>query len=171
MMITILFIILKIIGANPEVEDHSEANIMVNLSEVKIPMVEASKIKMHTKVNIKAPIIKAITTKVITVSSIIHAEVITKAIVTANLEAGVVVTLEVITVVAATANPIIEAKLIINTISIMVMMITNSMSNMAQYVHYVVVTTTLLDIVLRENMILIISVSYTHLTLPTILRV
>ena len=142
---------------NPEVGDHTEANIMVDLSEVKIPMVEASEIKMHTKANIKAPTIKAITTKVIAVSTIIHAEVITKTIVTVNLEAGIVITLEVITMVAAVADPIIEATLIINTISITVMMTTNSMSNMAQHAHYVADTTTLPDIVLRENMILIIS--------------
>ena len=112
---------------------------------------------MHTKVNIKAPTIKAITTKVIVVSTIIHAEVITKAIVTANLEAGVMVAPEVITIVTAGADPIIEVTLIINTISITVMMTTNSMSNMAQHVHYVAATTTLLAIVLRENMTLIIS--------------
>ena len=78
MMISTLFIILKIIEANPESEDHTEANITVDLSEVKIPMVEASEIKMHTKVNIKAPIIKAITTKVIAISTTIHVEFLSK---------------------------------------------------------------------------------------------
>ena len=65
--------------------------------------------------------------------------------------------LEVITEVAAAADPIIEATLIINTISITVMMRTNSMSNMDQHVHYAVVIITFLDIVLKENKILIIS--------------
>ena len=89
--IPIIIITPKLIQVNLEVGDHTEPKIPVNFSEVKISVVEASEITMHTKAIIKAPIIKAITTNVITVSTIIHMEVIIKTIVRANLEAGVIV--------------------------------------------------------------------------------
>ena len=45
MRIPIIIITLKIIEISLEVGNHTEANPLVDLSEVKIPMVEASKIK------------------------------------------------------------------------------------------------------------------------------
>ena len=71
----------------------------------------------------------------------------------ANLEAEAVVMAEVITVDAATAGLIIEVTLTTNTISIMVMMMSTRQTNMVHHVHYAVVITTPLNIVLRENMI------------------
>ena len=60
---------------------------------------------------------------------------------------------EVITVDAVMVGPIIEVTLTTNTISIMVMMMSTRQTNMVHHVHYVVVITTSLNIVLRENMI------------------
>ena len=75
----------------------------------------------------------------------------------ANLEAEAVVMAEEITVAMVTAGPIIEVMLTTNTISIMVMMMSTIQINMVHHVHYVVVITTRLNIVLRENMISMIS--------------
>ena len=72
----------------------------------------------------------------------------------ANLEEEVVVLVEVITVDAVAAGLIIEAITTINTISIMVMMMTTSLINMAHHVHYVVAIIIPPNIVLRENRIL-----------------
>ena len=73
----------------------------------------------------------------------------------ANLEAEAVVMAKVITVAMAvvTAGPIIEVMLTTNTINIMVMMMSTRQTNMVHHVHYLVVITTPLNIVLRENMI------------------
>ena len=73
----------------------------------------------------------------------------------ANLEAEAVVMVEVITMDAIVAGLIIEAITTINTISVMVMMIT-SLINMAYHVHYVVAIIIPLNIVLRKTMILMI---------------
>ena len=62
--------------------------------------------------------------------------------------------LQVITTDAVMVGLIIEAITIINTISIMVMMMTTSLSNMVHHVHYVVAIIIPQNIVLRENMIL-----------------
>ena len=70
-----------------------------------------------------------------------------------NLEAEAMVMAEVITMDAVTAGPIIEVTLTTNTISIMVMMMSTRQTNMVHHVHYAVVITTPLNIVLRENMI------------------
>ena len=72
----------------------------------------------------------------------------------ANLEAEAVVMVEVITMNTVTAGLIIEAITTINTISIMVMMMTTSLINMAHHVHYVVAIIIPPNIVLKENMIL-----------------
>ena len=72
----------------------------------------------------------------------------------AILEAEAMVVVEVITTDVVTAGLIIEAITIINTISIMVMMMTTSLINMVHHVHNVVAITTPPNIVLRENMIL-----------------
>ena len=90
-------------------------------------MVEASEIKTHTEV--KTPIIKAITTKAITVSTIIHVEAIIRAIITASTEAEAMGMPEVITMAMAAAGQIMEVITITNTISIMVMIMITSQSN------------------------------------------
>ena len=56
----------------------------------------------------------------------------------ANLEAEAMVMAEVITVDVVAAGLIIEAITSINTISIMVMMMSTSLMNMVLHVHYVV---------------------------------
>ena len=71
----------------------------------------------------------------------------------ANLEAEAMVMAEVITMAMAMVGPIIEVMLTANTISIMVMMMSTRQTNMVHHVHYVVVITTPLNIVLRENTI------------------
>ena len=70
-----------------------------------------------------------------------------------NFEAEAVVVPEVITMAVVTVGPITEVILTTNTISIMVMMMSTRQTNMVHHVHYVVVITTLLNIVLRENTI------------------
>ena len=146
----------KNIEVNLEVKDHTQVKILVDISEAKIPMAEANITKTHIKANIKVTIIKAVPTKVITVSITTHIEDIIKVTVMANLEAEAVVMVEVITMAMVMAGPIIKATTITNIISIMVMMMTTSLSNMAHHVHYAMVTTTPPNIVLRENMTLII---------------
>ena len=69
----------------------------------------------------------------------------------ANLEAEAMVMVELITVDVVMAGLIIEVITTTNTISIMVMIMTTSLSNMAHHVHYVVATITPSNIVLREN--------------------
>ena len=128
---------MRITEVNPEAIDPIEANILDDFSEVKISMAEANVPKIHTKVNIKVTIIKAITTKAIMVYPTTHI----------GYQQGnnydqfrgrAMVMVEVISVDAVTAGLIIEAIIIINTISIMVMMMTTSLINMAHHVHYVV---------------------------------
>ena len=72
----------------------------------------------------------------------------------ANLEAETLVMAERITVDTIVASLIIEAITTINTISIIVMMITTSLINMAHHAHYVVAIIISPNIVLRENTIL-----------------
>ena len=86
-----------------------------------------------------------------------HVEIINKVIIMANLEAEAVVVTEVITIDIATAGLIIETITTINTISIMVMMMTTRLIHMAHQVHCAVAIITPPNIVLRENMILMIS--------------
>ena len=147
---------MRITEVNPEVIDPIEANILDNFSEVKILVAEAIAPKTHIKVHIKVTIIKAITTKAIMVYTTTHVEAIIRVIIIAKLEAEAMVMVEVITMAVATAGLIIEATIIINTISIMVIMMATSLSNMAHHVHYVAITNTPLNVALRENMTLII---------------
>ena len=118
-------------------------------------MVEANIPKTHTKVNVKATIIKVIITKATIVYTITHIEAINRVKIMANLEAEAVVTVEVITVDVAMAGLITGAITTTNTISIMVMMIT-SLINMAHHVHYVVAIIIPPNIVLKEDIILMI---------------
>ena len=147
---------MRIIEVNLEDIDLTEDKIQVDFSEVKIHMVEVNAIKIHTKANIKTPAIKVIITKVIKVYIITYAEIFNRVIIMANLEAEAVVLAEVITMAVVAVDPIIEVKLTTNTISIMVMMMSTRQTNMVHHVHYVMVITTPLNIVLRENMISII---------------
>ena len=156
MRIPIIITTLRIIEGNLEVEDHIEVKILVDLLSVRIPVVEANRTKAHIKANIKATIIKVLITKVIMVSIIIHTKVIIRVIIVANLEGETMVVVEEITMDTATAGPIIEVIIITNTISIIVMMVTASLSNMAHYAHYAMATATPPNIALRKNMILTI---------------
>ena len=72
----------------------------------------------------------------------------------ANLETQAVVGVELITMDAVTAGLINEVITTINTISIIVMIMTTSLINMAHHVHYVVAIITPPNIVSRENMTL-----------------
>ena len=145
---------IEITEVNPEAIDLIEANILDDCSEVKILMVEANVPKTYIKVNIKVTIIEAITTKTIIAYTTTHMEAIYRVIIMANLEAEAVIIVEVITMDAITAGLIIEAITIINSISIMVMMMTTSLINMAHDVHYVVAIIIPPNIILRESMIL-----------------
>ena len=135
---------MRITEVNPEARDLIEANVLDDFSEVKILVVEANIPKTHTKVNIKVTIIKVITAKATEVYTTIHIEAINRVIIMANLEAKVMVMVGLIT----------EAIITINTISIMVMMMTTSLINIAHHVLYVVGIIIPPNIVLRENMIL-----------------
>ena len=65
-----------------------------------------------------------------------HVEIINKVTIMINLEAEAMVMAEVITMDIAMAGPIIKAITTINTISIMVMMMSTRWINMAHHVHY-----------------------------------
>ena len=145
---------MRIIEVNLETIDPIEAKILDNFSEVKILMVEANVTKIHIKVNTRVTIITAINTKAIVVKTTAHIETIIRVIIMANLETEAMVVVEVITVDVVMAGLIIKVITTTNTISIMVMMITTSLTNMAHHVHYVVAIITPLNIALRENMIL-----------------
>ena len=90
------------------------------------------------------------------VNTITNVEAINRVTIMANLEAEAVIEVEVIIMDAVMADLNIEAITTINTISIMIMMMTTSLINMAHHVHYVVAIIIPPNIVLRENMILMI---------------
>ena len=133
-----------------------ETNILDDFSEVKILMVKENILNIHTEASIKVTIIKVITTKAIMVYTTTSVETINRVTIMANLEAEAMVVVEVITTDAVMAGLIIEEITIINTISIMVMMVTTSLINMAHHVHYVVAIIIPPNIVLRDSMILTI---------------
>ena len=143
---------MKIIEANLEDVDLTEAKIQINSSEVKNCMAEIKEIRIHTKANIKTMAIKVTIIKAIEVYIITYAAIFSRVIIMANLEAEAMAKAEAITVAVVTAGPIIEVIL-----TIMVMMMSTRQINMVQHVHYVVVIITLLNIALRENMISVIS--------------
>ena len=145
---------MRITKFNPEAIDPIEANILDNFSEVKIIVTEANVPKTHIKVNNKETIIKATTTRAIMVYTTTHVEAIIKVIIMANLEEEAMVMLEVITVDVIVAGLTIKAITTINTISIMVMMMTTSLINMVHHVQYMVAIIIPPNIVLKENMIL-----------------
>ena len=146
---------MRITEVNLEAIDPIEAKLLDNFSEVKILVVEANTTKIHIKINTKVTIIKAIITKVLVVNTTTHIEAIIRVIIMANLEAEAMVMVELITMDTVTAGLIIKVITTTNTISIMVMIMITSLSNMAHLVHNVVATITPPNIVLRENMTLI----------------
>ena len=143
---------MRIIEVNPEAVDLIEAKILDDFSEVKICMVEANALKIHTKANIRVTITKAIMVYITT-----HVATINKVTIMANLEAEAMVMAEVITVDVVTAGLIIEVITTINTISIMVMTMSTSWINMAHHVCYAVAIITHPNIVLRKSMTLMTS--------------
>ena len=118
----------------------------------QISTAEVKEIRTHTKANIKMTAIKAIITRVIGDSIIIHVEISLKVIATVNLEAEAMAVAEAITTVMVTVGPIIEAMLIINIISIMFMMISTRRINTVHHVLYAVAIITLRNIVFKGSM-------------------
>ena len=143
---------MRIIEANLEDVDPTEAKIQVASSEVKICVAEVNEIRIHTKANIKTMANKAIITRAIDVYIITNAEIFNRVIIKDNLEAEAMVEAEAVIMAMVTVGPIIEV--ILTTISIMVMMMSTRQINMVHHVHYAVATIILLNIALRENMIL-----------------
>ena len=99
--------ITRIIGANPEVIDPIEDTIQDVPLEAKIFVAEVKEIRTHTKANIKMMVIKAIITRVIKDSIIIHIEISLKVIAMVNQEAEAVAVAEAITVVVVMVGPVI----------------------------------------------------------------
>ena len=83
-----------------------------------------------------------------------HIQIINKVTIMANSEAEAMVVAEVITVDIVMVGLIIKAITTINTISIMVMMMSTRLINMVHRVHHAVAIITPPNIVLRGNMIL-----------------
>ena len=154
MKIPIITTTMRITEVNLEAIDPIGTKLLDKFSEIKILMVEANATKIHIKANTKVKIIKAITTKVLMVNTTTHIEAIIRVIIMANLDAEAMVMVELLSMDAVMAGLIIEVITTTNTISIMVMIMTTSLSNMVNHVHYVVATITPLNIVLRENMTL-----------------
>ena len=144
--------IMRIIGAIPEVIDPIEDKIQDVPLEAKISMAGVKEIRTHTKANIKMLAIKAIITRVIEDSIIIHIETSLRVIAMVNLEAEAMAEAEAITAVVVMVGPIIGAMLIINTISIMFMMMSTRRINMVHHVLYAVAIITLPNIVLKGSM-------------------
>ena len=147
-------IILRIIEANLEDVDPTEAKIQVVSSEAKICVAEVNEIRTHNKANIKTTAIKAIITKAIEVYIRTNAEIFNRVTIMDNLDAEAVAKAEAVIIAMVMAGSIIKVILITNTISIVVMMMSTRQINMIHHVHYVVATIILLNIALRENMIL-----------------
>ena len=143
---------MRIIDVNPEDVDPIEAKIQVVSSEAKILMAEANKIKIHTKANIKMITIKAIITRTIEDFIIAHIEISLRVIAMAIPEVEAVAKAEAIITAMVAAGPIIEVMLTINTISIMVTVMSTRQNNMVHHVHYVVDIITLPNIASRESM-------------------
>ena len=144
--------IMRIIEVNPEVVDPIQAKIQVISSEAKIFMAEANEIKIYTKANIRMMAIKAIITRAIKDFIITHVEISPRVIATAIPEAEAMDEAEAIIVAMVMVGPIIKAMLTINTISIMVMMMSTRQTNMVHHVLYAVAIITLPNIASRESM-------------------
>ena len=98
-------------------------------------------------------VIRATITRALKDFIITHVEISPKVIATAILEVEAMAEAEAIIVAVVAVGPIIEVMLTINTISIMVMMMSTRQSNMVHHVHYLAATTTPLNIASRESMI------------------
>ena len=144
--------IMRIIEVNPEAIDPIEAKIQDIPLEAKISMAEVKEIRTHTKANIKMMAIKAIITRVIEDFIIIHVEISLKVIAMDNLEVEAVAEAEAIIAAMVTVGLIIEAMLIINVISIMVMMMSTRQTNMVHHVLYAEIIITLINIALKGSM-------------------
>ena len=144
--------IMRIIEVNPEGVDLIEAKIHVISSEAKIFVVEANEIRTHTKVNIKMMAIKAIITRAIKDFIITHVEISLRVIAMAIPEVEAMAKAEAIITAVVMVGPFTEVMLTINTISIMVMMMSTRQSNMVHHVHYAVAIITLPNIASRESM-------------------
>ena len=144
---------MRIIEVNPEDVDPIEAKIQVNSLEATIHMAEVNKIRTHTRANIKMIAIRATITRAIEDFIITHAGIFLRVIATANLEVEAMSKVEAIIAAVVLAGLIIEVMLTINTISIIVMIMSTRQINMVHHVPYVVATITPLNIVSRESMI------------------
>ena len=127
---------MRITEVNLEVTDAIEAKIWDILLEVKTHMAEVKEIKTCIKANIKMMAIKALTIRVIEDFIIIHIEIFLKVTAMDNLGVEAMVKSGVIIMDVVAIGPIIEVMLIINTISIMVMMMSTRWTNMAHLVLY-----------------------------------
>ena len=108
-----------------------------------ISVADVKEIRTHTKANIKMMFIKALITRVIKDSIIIHVEISLKVIATVNQEAEAVAMAEAIIMVVVVVGPIIKAMLIINIISIMFMMMSTKWINTVHHALYAVAIITL----------------------------
>ena len=144
--------IMRIIEVNPEAVDPIEAKMQDVLLEAKISVAEVKETRTHTKANIKMTAIKAIITRVIEDFIMVHIEISLKAMAMDNLEAEAMAKAEAIIMAVVMVGLIIEAMLIINMISIMVMMMSTRQTNMVHHVLYAVATITLPNIVLKGSM-------------------
>ena len=120
--------------------------------EAKISVAEVKETRALTKANIKMMAIKVIITRVIKDFIITHVEISLQVIVMDNLEAEAMAKAEAITTAVVMVGTIIEAMLIINIISIMVMMMSTKQTNTVHHVLYVVAIITLPNIVLKGSM-------------------
>ena len=113
---------MRIIEVSLEAVDPIEAKMLDVPLEAKISMAEVKEISTHTKANTKMMAIKAIITRVIEDFIIVHVEISLKVIAMDNLEVEAMAEAEAIIMAVVVVGLIIEAMLIINIISIMVMM-------------------------------------------------
>ena len=122
MKILTIITITRIIEVNPEDVDPIEAKIQVDSLEATIHVAEVNKIRTHTKANIKTIAIRATITRAIEDFIITHAETFLRVIVMSNLEVEAMAEAEAIIAAVVAVGPIIKVMLTINTISIMVTM-------------------------------------------------
>ena len=152
MMILTIITITRIIEVIPEGVDPIEAKIQIVSSKAKIFVAEANEIKIHTKANIKMMAIKAIITRAIEDFIITHIEISLRVITMTIPEVEAVAKAEAIVTAMVTVGPIIKKMPTINTISIMVMMVSTRQTNMVHHVHYAVAIITLPNIASGESM-------------------
>ena len=144
--------IMRIIEVTQEAIDRIEAKIQDIPLEAKISVAEVKETRAHTKANIKMTAVKVIITRVIKDFIIIHIEISLKVIVMDNLEAEAMAEAEAINAALVMVNLIIEATLIINIISIMIMMMSTRQINIVHHVLYAVAIITLPNIILKGSM-------------------